>query len=155
MNWTRDLFRYIERVAVEGKRMPSGEALRLIGFGSHPKVIHALVYRGDIKVEIYGGNWRVVEILTGKNAGARTMEHPKGAEPWSVVDKASLGDIDEAWKLIISQDEADRFLEAERVLEHVAHWMSLLAAGQATDHDVVEAIRAMPGPWSAGPNLIE
>lgn len=46
-----------------------------------------LVRTGDIRVEIYAGNWRVIEILTGEHKGLRTAERPgKRVPAWKVMD---------------------------------------------------------------------
>lgn len=44
-----------------------------------------LAARGDIRIKIYGYNYRVVEVLTGRHAGKRT-KLPRSGRLWKIID---------------------------------------------------------------------
>lgn len=52
-----------------------------------PQALRELTKRGDIRIELYALNWRVIEILTGEHRGLRTAERPgRRSKPWKVID---------------------------------------------------------------------
>lgn len=81
----RNLFKVFEDAAVKGERCPQRFDLQNrhhIPVGYKPS---ALADIGWIRIEIYRQNWRVVEIRTGPNIGARTQEPPAGGKPYKVI----------------------------------------------------------------------
>lgn len=90
------VFERFVQAAREGERCPSNDLieglLRNAGlpqtaFGARKGHAMTLAERGDIRVEVSGKNWRVVEILTGEHAGKRTMPDPKGGRPTRIFEK--------------------------------------------------------------------
>ena len=78
----KGLFERIEEIAVKGERCPFNEALPAGGLG-------ALARAGKIRVEVFRHNWRVVTILVGPHAGAKTQMDPyikTGSKPYVVID---------------------------------------------------------------------
>ncbi len=89
------VFGMVEEAAVQGFRCPTNEELREAfrkkGFlhnatatACPPNSLATLARRGKIRVEIYGRNWRVAEILTGIHRGKRTLGSPHGDLPYLV-----------------------------------------------------------------------
>ncbi len=70
-------FARLERAAVANMRCPENGTPWI-----DKNAVHALVKRGDIRVEISGKNYRQVFILTGPNAGACTLPNPHGHVVW-------------------------------------------------------------------------
>lgn len=66
-----------------GRRCPQNHKL------PHMQAVPYLVATGDIRVEIYCQNYRVVEILTGPHAGARTAEAPVSTPPYKVLERGA------------------------------------------------------------------
>lgn len=69
--------------ALKGERAPLNWPFGEIRY----KPLLALVREGRIRTEVYGRNWRVVQIMVGEHAGKRTKEHPPGGEPFMVNGK--------------------------------------------------------------------
>lgn len=80
-----DLFKWIEERAAKGERCPTLYEIRKRCTTNMP--LTELADMGLIRIEVYGRNWRVIEIINGRNAGARTKEAPDGWEPYWVSDK--------------------------------------------------------------------
>ncbi|MEQ8395031.1 hypothetical protein [Thalassobaculum sp.] len=74
------------KAARAGRRCPDAQVLRLMGHISATNTVLALAEAGKIKIEVYGHNWRVIEILEGPDAGSRTEESPLGGKPWLMID---------------------------------------------------------------------
>ena len=53
------------------------------------KITKVLSELGHIRIEIYGRNWRVIEIMRGPHKGARTMGPPHGGKPHKVIGPRS------------------------------------------------------------------
>jgi len=68
--------------AAEGRRCPTTRDLMVDGHAGSSETITALAEEGLIRVEVYGRNWRVVEI---RATGDRTQEPPLGGEPWLTI----------------------------------------------------------------------
>lgn len=79
----QSVFNALERAACAGVRCPVNDELSATSRSAVP----ALAYRGLIRVEVYGHNYRVVEILDGPHKGKRTQAAPKGYRPYKVIDK--------------------------------------------------------------------
>lgn len=77
------LFRLLEAVAVRKERCPVNPVLG-DSVPSAGQALSHLIAAGRVRTEVYGHNYRVVEILTGPNRGARTAEHPAGGKPTKV-----------------------------------------------------------------------
>jgi len=71
-------------VAAEGRRCPTARDLMVAGHAGSSETITALAEQGLIRVEVYGRNWRVVEIVA---TGDRTAESPLGGEPYLVIER--------------------------------------------------------------------
>lgn len=69
-------FAEIERAAIIGARCPTNVSQENPTGTLRNGLTTALVKEGKIKIEVYAHNWRVVEILTGPNAGKRTLAPP-------------------------------------------------------------------------------
>lgn len=80
----KDAFARIERAALASERCPT------VFDGLKGADTSALAKAGHVRIEVCGRNWRVVEILTGPNAGARTAENPDRSlrRPHLVIDAA-------------------------------------------------------------------
>ena len=78
-------FAILEAAAVKRERCPTGPELRVLGVSGANTGI--LAKAGRIRVEVYGKNWRVIEIMEGPHKGARTMECPDGSKPYRIVYK--------------------------------------------------------------------
>lgn len=77
-----EAFRIVEAAAVAGERCPTNDQMP----DGMQTVIGRLARAGRVRIEVYGRNWRVVEILTGPNKGKRTQEHPTpGARPYRIL----------------------------------------------------------------------
>ena len=76
------VFAQIERAALAGERCPTTRTTENATGTLLPGITTMLLNEGRIKVEIYGHNWRVVEILKGPNAGKRTKEAPGYPKVW-------------------------------------------------------------------------
>lgn len=48
--------------------------------------VAALAHAGWIRIYVYARNWRVVEIITGPHAGARTAPPPRAYACYRVLD---------------------------------------------------------------------
>jgi len=80
------VFKALCHCARNGERCPTQEQFRRsYGFGAVSSVIDELRRAGKIKVEVYGRNWRVIEIMEGEFKGCRTMEPPHGGKPYKVL----------------------------------------------------------------------
>lgn len=69
-------FNLIERAAIKGERAPTNVSMDNPNGQLHSGVTSQLLKQGKIRVEVYAHNWRVIEILTGPNAGKRTAMPP-------------------------------------------------------------------------------
>lgn len=74
--------------AAAGLRCPANHEIRAAAYAhglTFPIECYPseLAYAGRIRVEVYARNWRVVEI-----DGLRTMEPPRGGEPYKVIGPA-------------------------------------------------------------------
>ena len=87
-----ELFSKIVGIARAGERCPTNEHLPYGG-------LQRLARSGLLRIEVFRHNYRVVTILTGPFAGAKTKRDPSlgpDARPYMVVDTASgprRGDI--------------------------------------------------------------
>lgn len=70
-------FARLERAALANIRCPENGTPYI-----NIAAVHALVKRGDIRVEISGKNYRQVFILKGPNAGACTSPNQHGHVVW-------------------------------------------------------------------------
>lgn len=61
----------------------SGNARRKVSLHG---LVPELARTGLIKIEVYGRNWRVIEIKQGPHAGARTMAPSHGGKPYKIID---------------------------------------------------------------------
>jgi hypothetical protein len=77
-----DQFKLIERAAVTGARCPMSHPFGPLKGGP----VQRLLIDGRIRIEIFAGNWRVVTILQGPNAGATTRRSPKGGQPYRTLE---------------------------------------------------------------------
>lgn len=76
------IFATLEHAAVMGERCPENGTA---GFDSDD--LYELAQAGRIRVEVFGLNWRVVTLLTGRYAGRSTQACPhKSKRPWRVTD---------------------------------------------------------------------
>ena len=75
-------FAIFEAAAAEGRRAPENGT-----FGIRSDVATMLAARGDIRILIYGHNYRVVEILTGPHQGKRTLAPKGGGRLWKIIDR--------------------------------------------------------------------
>ena len=75
-------FAQIERAALAGERCPSTHGTYNSSGTLSSGITTMLLREGRIKIEIYGRNWRVIEILKGPNAGKRTKEAPGYPKVW-------------------------------------------------------------------------
>lgn len=80
------LLNLIRQAAIDGDRMPTLQGLRRMGHRDPNASLRRLAASGRIRIEVYGRNWRVVEICRGPHAGKRTAESPRGGRPYLVVD---------------------------------------------------------------------
>jgi hypothetical protein len=81
-------FGLLEQAAKRGERCPQSG-----NFGPlKSAATTALARAGRIRIEIYAHNWRVVEILTGRHAGKRTMPTPyKGSgRPYMTIGTETI-----------------------------------------------------------------
>lgn len=81
----KDLFHEIIMAGLRKERCPITSTCP--GGRAKHQYLHKLVHRGWIKVEVYGPNWRVAEVLVGKHAGLRTREllpFDPNRRPWRV-----------------------------------------------------------------------
>ena len=82
----RALFDSFRLAALSGERAPTMDNLQKRGIGDVQRLSTALTAKGAISIEVYGQNWRVIEITTGDYAGKRTEERPKGGFPYIRFD---------------------------------------------------------------------
>lgn len=88
------VFDILNDVAAKGGRCPTYfDFDRYLSARGHPylgtgAIVTSLARHGFVKVELYGKNWRVVEIAAGPNAGKRTAMHPTRCanEPYRVIE---------------------------------------------------------------------
>lgn len=80
----------LEAAAEAGERCPTRFDLEDAGISQPGKHLDDLILDGLIRVEVYGHNFRVVEIMEGKAKGKRTMEAPKGYKPHLIRTKDNL-----------------------------------------------------------------
>jgi len=87
-----DGFAEIERAAVSGARCPTNRSQENPTGTLRIGVTTELVKEGKIKIEVFAHNWRVVEILTGPNAGKRTQKPPYkyATKPYLVLPASSV-----------------------------------------------------------------
>lgn len=73
----------VTQAAVNGDRCPINGAN---GFNS--LALGALARRGDVRIEVFTLNWRVVTLLTGPHAGKATAPcpHNRSRKPYRVID---------------------------------------------------------------------
>jgi hypothetical protein len=80
------VFVAIESAALAGERCPVNGKFGVTSLNYEQQAVHELCRAGRIKSEIYGFNYRVIEITAGPNKGKRTKENPKvNAKPYKVV----------------------------------------------------------------------
>jgi hypothetical protein len=76
-------FQAIVDAAIKGHRCPENGS-----HGVNTQRCRALANAGDIKIEVFARNYRVVTILTGRHAGLKTAPPPyKVAQPKLVINK--------------------------------------------------------------------
>lgn len=78
-----ETFAKLERCAVNNERCPSDLPHGTLKQGA----VGRLAKAGRVRSEVFRGNWRVVTLLTGPNAGKTTKEapHPHG-KPYIIMD---------------------------------------------------------------------
>lgn len=76
------LFQILIDAALRGDRCPTLDQLRYVHKISTTYRLTPLCDLGWIRMEVYSGNWRIVEIMTGPHKGARTEEHPNKSLPY-------------------------------------------------------------------------
>lgn len=78
-------------IADKGERCPTGADMGKLlgGYLSDRGVVVRLARAGKIRIEVYGRNWRVIEILTGPQTGKRTAPPPAGGVPYKIVARAA------------------------------------------------------------------
>ena len=82
--WAR-IMNEIALVASKRQRAPTNEDLsRKFGINAS-MVIGKLCRDGHLRSEVYGRNYRVLELKTGPFAGNRTAECPHGGTPYKVM----------------------------------------------------------------------
>lgn len=74
------VYRRVLRAAMLRKRAPFSNSK-----GIPYQISSELIRRGKIKVEVYGRNWRVIEITAGRFAGLRTLAPPQAGQPYRVL----------------------------------------------------------------------
>ena len=80
-----DAFAMLEQAAVSGARCPESRTN-----GMTSQLTSALARSGQIRIDVYPHNWRVVTILTGANAGKATAPPPnKNWRPYLTIEKDS------------------------------------------------------------------
>jgi len=79
----------LQDAAIKGERCPTADGIARLLEKRRPGgwIVPLLARRGEIKIEVSGKNWRVVEIMTGAHAGRRTAENPDGHKPYRVIDR--------------------------------------------------------------------
>lgn len=76
-------FAAVLKAAIAGERCPMNGS-----FGVTSAGMTALAWAGQIRVEVFSRNYRVVTILTGEHAGKTTAPCPEpGAKPYVIVDQ--------------------------------------------------------------------
>jgi len=81
-----DVFSQLVDAAIAGQRCPVTAREGVPGLPGHATSV--LAREGRIKVEIYAHNWRVVEILDGPHAGARTKPCPHETNgPYRIIGR--------------------------------------------------------------------
>lgn len=78
------LLHYLCERAVAGDRCPTQNELLRAGYTGTATPV-ALARAQRIRIEVYGRNWRVVEIREGEHKGKRTQEPPGGGKPYKVI----------------------------------------------------------------------
>ena len=79
-------FAAIERAALKDERCPTNISMENPAGTLRSGITTALVKEGKIRIEVYAQNYRVIEILTGPNAGKRTKAPPNKAwKPYRVL----------------------------------------------------------------------
>lgn len=90
-----ELFQYLERVAGNGTRAPTGIELNNVFVGRSPIVrILKMCELGYLISWIYGKNWRVIEINHGPMKGKRTAAPPHGGKPFLSVPRGALAAVE-------------------------------------------------------------
>lgn len=77
------LFELLCHAAAAGHRCPTREELPPYC----RQLLTDLARRGDVRVEIFAHNWRVVTILVGPHAGKSTAPAPLGKKPYQILTK--------------------------------------------------------------------
>jgi hypothetical protein len=78
-----DAYLYAAKI---GARCPTkAELFQRLGFNASDAT-KRLAAAGKIVVEIYGRNWRVIEIADGPCKGARTAAPPHGGNPYLTIN---------------------------------------------------------------------
>jgi len=75
----------LSEAAIMDSRCPSNPELVEAGIPAATSVIGKLARQGEISVEVYGRNYRVIEIHEGPAKGQRTAECPWGGKPYKVI----------------------------------------------------------------------
>lgn len=73
-----ELMHMLEDYASRGERCPTATMFAERVAGDVRRALHRLQYRGRIRVQVFGHNYRVVTILTGPLAGKQTKPAPRG-----------------------------------------------------------------------------
>lgn len=110
-------FRQIVEAAKAGWRAPQLEDFDIKNV---PQALRELTQRGEIRIELYALNWRVIEILTGEHKGLRTAERPgRRSKPWKVIDANGTHDFAQnkpiAGRPRKGQPSAPRLLRADEI----------------------------------------
>lgn len=92
------VFALIEAAAVARRRCPQNHEFAVINASG---AVYALAADGQIRVEVYGKNWRVIEILVGRHEGRRTAKPPFDNDgPYKVIDSAGTHRPREKWNYV-------------------------------------------------------
>jgi hypothetical protein len=80
---SKEAFEMLERIALAGDRCPTAGT-----DGLTSQLTSDLARRGDLRIDVYAKNYRVITILTGPNAGRHTAlpANPK-LKPYLTVEK--------------------------------------------------------------------
>jgi len=84
-------FELIVSAANAGERAPTNRHSANPTGKLRSGITQALIKNGMIRVEVYGKNWRVIEILKGPHAGKRTKMPPDPrSKPYKVLPSVFL-----------------------------------------------------------------
>lgn len=88
------VFALIVEAAINDWRCPKNSSPDNPKGGIPSGATNALVKEGKIRVEVYAHNYRVIEILWGRNAGKRTKPPDnKNWKPYKVLPKPQLASL--------------------------------------------------------------